>query len=140
MKSILINIDDWLSVEDLTRTVSNLVSIQSEELKVTLLKSYLVGCVDTENAVEENDRIKLQTMKQLGLYEASLLKSIIKTKVTIDKKVKMGSIINVIPRIIEKDDYDILLLNEGSRGLIDFFQRYLSDRPKKSPFIVIGKQ
>jgi hypothetical protein len=137
MKKILIYIDDWISSEAILESLSRLAFVQAAQLDITLVKTYLVGCVDTELAVIENDRVKSMNMKILEAHQEAILKAKISYKINIFNKVNMGTEFNVLPRLIETSDFDLIIVGNASVDLITRLSKLAKKSSFKFPLIII---
>jgi hypothetical protein len=137
MKKILIYIDDLISSEDIIKSLSGLAYIQATQLDITLVKTYLVGCVDADQAVKENDRIKLNNLKILDAHEKVLQEATFGYKLNISKKVKMGAVLNVLPRFVEKNDFDLLIVGSATSDLVNSMSLSARNFSHQFPLIII---
>jgi nucleotide-binding universal stress UspA family protein len=137
MKSILIPTDfSEISRDAILHTLS-LFRTERKEIRLTLLNAYLVPNVDSENAVLINDQLKEKVNKRL-LSERDKITELTKDyKIHFEAFAYMGSVENVIPEILKKQKFDLVVMGKNGGQFIEKVSRALRENNSKCPLLTV---
>tara|TARA_Y100000031_G_C7988786_1_gene278145 strand:+ start:215 stop:601 length:387 start_codon:yes stop_codon:yes gene_type:complete len=105
---LLVLVDTFNSSNEILQSFRQIKGTLKGDLEVLLLKVYTIAPVPDRNVVDVNDDLKQKYFKELSLLSHEIHNEL-KTSFQLKVLLKIGSLKNIIPRLILEEHIDFIL-------------------------------
>lgn len=137
MKHILVPTDFSSNSDNAIDYILDFIIKTQLPAKVYLLNAYMVESDDVENVIHLNDQIKAQSIFKLVNRKKRLLAKYSCPGIEVEMVSRMGSIQNLIPRIIKEFNIDLLVMGEDDGKKINQIAKSLKKNKSSCPLLTV---
>jgi hypothetical protein len=127
MKKVLVTTDFSTQSRRTLEGVLHFFKDSQEDCQIILLNTYLVTLTDPDFIISLNDEMKLKSKNGLEKEKAAALKINSNKKISIETTSHIGSLNNVIQRLIRCERIDMVALGKEDREALEELRLALKD-------------
>lgn len=137
MKRILVPTDFTKNSDKAVDYILDFIASTQLPARVYLLNAYFVSSSDAEQVIPLYDQLKMSSMSELELERSKFTKRYENNGLKIEIVSRLGSLVNVIPRLIDELDINLLVMGEDEGHKISEISNILKSTKNACPLLTV---